>query len=446
MSEKQRRGKKRPKSYYLKCAHKKVKHGNTLDIDMRGFLVTCNGNEKQAVREMYNLLNEYADKLYGPEEQPSANKAGESDGSDSEEEDIEEAMKKEVDAMKEKKPTGRRFQNTNTKSRNTIFIKTTLEDPSTLAHTILTDIYNNGIQKSRFAIRMLPISNSCKCRLEDIENLGKKLFKKYFETPFGTGLSYTTVFTKRNNTEISRETVIPKLGQIIKELNPLHRVNHVTPDYVILVEIIGNICCISVVQDFFKFKKYNLIEVSKLKNAKEEEKQNKNENKEKEAGSENEKEDDDDDDDEAEDKSESQIQNKSEDDENESGCDDAVNGNRKRKREFSCEPEEVLLKDDGENGSISRETTVVMEKVPTIEAMNRMVRNQTVAMESLDRSETIVMESLPRTETVVMQSLDQAESVMDALSKGESIMDMGSVPGESTMEVLTKGESVMDSF
>jgi hypothetical protein len=62
MSEKQGRGKKRPKSYYLKCAHKKVKHGNSLDIDMRGFLVTCNGNEKQAVREMYNLLNEYADK------------------------------------------------------------------------------------------------------------------------------------------------------------------------------------------------------------------------------------------------------------------------------------------------------------------------------------------------------------------------------------------------
>jgi hypothetical protein len=38
-----------------------------------------------------------------------------------------------------------------------------------------------------------------------------------------------------------------------------------------------------------------------------------------------------------------------------------------------------------------------MENVPRIEAMNQMVRNQTVAMESLDRSETVVMESLPRT-------------------------------------------------
>lgn len=61
------KGKKRPKSYYLKCAHKKVKKGHSLDVNMKGFLVTCNGNEKQAVREMYNLLNEYGDKLYGQE-------------------------------------------------------------------------------------------------------------------------------------------------------------------------------------------------------------------------------------------------------------------------------------------------------------------------------------------------------------------------------------------
>jgi hypothetical protein len=54
---------------------------------------------------------------------------------------------------------------------------------------------------------------------------------------------------------------------------------------------------------------------------------------------------------------------------------------------------QVLLKDDGKKGSISRETTVIMENVPRIEAMNQMVRNQTVAMESLDRSETVV--SLP---------------------------------------------------
>ena len=63
-----KKGKKRPKSYYIKCAAgKKRKRVNDLDIGMKGFLITCNTHEKEAVRESYNILNEYADKLYGPE-------------------------------------------------------------------------------------------------------------------------------------------------------------------------------------------------------------------------------------------------------------------------------------------------------------------------------------------------------------------------------------------
>lgn len=34
---------------------------------MKGFICTCNGNEKQCIREAYNILNEFADQLYGEE-------------------------------------------------------------------------------------------------------------------------------------------------------------------------------------------------------------------------------------------------------------------------------------------------------------------------------------------------------------------------------------------
>lgn len=60
-------GSKRSRTYYKKCMYKKRKKWNSIDVGMRGFLVTCNRNESQAVKEMYNLLNEYADVLYGPE-------------------------------------------------------------------------------------------------------------------------------------------------------------------------------------------------------------------------------------------------------------------------------------------------------------------------------------------------------------------------------------------
>ncbi|KAK3091036.1 hypothetical protein FSP39_016657 [Pinctada imbricata] len=302
MSE--RRGKKRPKSYYIKSAKKaKPGGGGRLQAGMKGFLVTCNKHEKEAVREMYNLLNEYADVLYGREklkwrsdgkeeekgedcDQASAEvkekkeedcsqvdtvvqeEKGEECGSneeDSEEGDIEKAMNKEIKDIKDSQKTERRFQNTNTKVSNCIFIRTTLEDPCALVHHIFTDLASSKQQKTRSAIRILPISDSCKAFDEDIKKLAEKLFRSYFETEYGCGLAFTIMFKTRNNSGIGRDSVIPMLGQIIRDLNPLHRINHINPDFTVLVEIVGNICCMSVVRDFFKFRKYNLHEVVKTR-------------------------------------------------------------------------------------------------------------------------------------------------------------------------------------
>ena len=61
------KGKKRKKQYYKQAA-KRGKWSNALDAGMRGFFITCNNREREAVREAYNLFNEYADKLYGEEQ------------------------------------------------------------------------------------------------------------------------------------------------------------------------------------------------------------------------------------------------------------------------------------------------------------------------------------------------------------------------------------------
>ena len=59
---------KRPKSYYIRCAkiQKKDKSG-LLTQNISGFLATCNNREKECVQEAYNILNEYADQIYGKE-------------------------------------------------------------------------------------------------------------------------------------------------------------------------------------------------------------------------------------------------------------------------------------------------------------------------------------------------------------------------------------------
>ncbi len=59
--------KKRKKHFYREAA-KVGKWAHALDSDMTGFLLTCNNREREALREAYNLLNEYADKMCGPEQ------------------------------------------------------------------------------------------------------------------------------------------------------------------------------------------------------------------------------------------------------------------------------------------------------------------------------------------------------------------------------------------
>ncbi|XP_067671104.1 THUMP domain-containing protein 1-like [Haliotis asinina] len=264
MSEK--RGKKRPKSYYRKSCHQKRQRLNNLAAGMKGFLITCNNNEKQAVRECYNILNEYADELYGPE------KLTGKDASSEEEEDVEKAMARELKAIKEVQQSAeRRFQNTDTHAKNCIFIRTSLDNPTELHHKIFSDLYEKKVSKARYAMRMLPIAGTCKAVLNDIKKLADSILPPYFPSEMGQEKSYAVMFKVRNNNGIGRDSVLPLLGEVVKSLNPLNRVNCDSPDVAVLVEIISNVCCLGVSTDFFKFRKCNFHEVVKEREVKKEE-------------------------------------------------------------------------------------------------------------------------------------------------------------------------------
>lgn len=252
-----------------------------MDVGMQGFLVTCNNNESQAVKEMYNLFNEYADKLYGPEQCHGLKKKtlqdnegklentaeddddDDDDGDDEEEEDIEKALKKEVNALKQTVPAERRFQQLDSGAKNCLFIKTTLSNPCELIHAILKDIYETQVQKSRFALRVIPIQTICRANLTDINNSAEDLFEPFFRTTYGTMLTYGISFKARMTSKVSRDEVIDSLCQIIGEMNPLNKVNYSNPDLIVLVEVLRGFCCLSVVKDFNKFRKYNLQETAR---------------------------------------------------------------------------------------------------------------------------------------------------------------------------------------
>lgn len=87
--------KSKSKQWYRQNA-KKSKKSCLLSFDFKGFLISCNFREKEAIREAYVLLNEYGDKLYGSEVPAVHDDPDEEVDIDTELENEKEALKLQV--------------------------------------------------------------------------------------------------------------------------------------------------------------------------------------------------------------------------------------------------------------------------------------------------------------------------------------------------------------
>ncbi|KAJ9577321.1 hypothetical protein L9F63_006104 [Diploptera punctata] len=207
---------------------------------LRGFLCTCNYREKDCIRESYNILIEYADILYGDDKTvataadstdtavtPSAANSEIHGSGSEEEEDIEKALNKELEALKAetKKPTNRRFQVLESGANNCIFIQTTVQEPVELAHHIMKDVESTRKQKTRFLLRLLPIEITCKAYLEDIRKAADTLFDKYFTKE---GKTFAVVFNRRNSSGVDRDDLIHNLADMVVRRHPDNRADFET--------------------------------------------------------------------------------------------------------------------------------------------------------------------------------------------------------------------------
>ncbi|XP_015733001.1 THUMP domain-containing protein 1 [Coturnix japonica] len=268
--------KRRLKSQFLARSKRPRGAGRQLEAGMRGILITCNMNERKCVGEAYSLLGEYGDLLYGPEQlpEPAERLSGsdrEEEEQEEEEDDAEAALKKEVGQIRASTERRlRRFQSVESGANNVVFIRTQGIEPENLVHHILKDIHTTKKKKTRVILRMLPISGTCKAFLEDMKKYTETFFEPWFKAPNKS--TFQIVYKARNNSHMNREEVIKELAGIVGSLNPENKVDLNNPQYTVVVEIIKNVCCLSVVRDYVLFRKYNLQEV--VKSNKEDMKQN----------------------------------------------------------------------------------------------------------------------------------------------------------------------------
>ena len=162
---------------------------------------------------------------------------------------------------------GRRFQQVESGATNCIFIRTTLPDPTELVTTIFSDIYESETAKSRYIMRLLPIIGTSKCSEDKVKKLAEEALKGYFTDAIGH--TFSVNIKVRNNNSFGRKQVLPLLVDVVKDLNPANHPNLDDPEYIVNVDILRNVLCLSVLKDSVKFRKYNLQEVVTAKAASE---------------------------------------------------------------------------------------------------------------------------------------------------------------------------------
>ncbi|KAF8191595.1 hypothetical protein K438DRAFT_1919436 [Mycena galopus ATCC 62051] len=227
-------------------------------IDGPGIWVTCvMGKEKQAVGELYELFNGLAAELW-PEVQ-EGNGDDDSDAEPDEDLSIEAQIASEVSAMKRPKRE-QRFTNCQTNTPCVVFISSKPPiDPVKLVMKHVQNVHETGFTHTRYSLRFSPVSASCVTNLPEIQALCRTVFEPFFGEAVGQKFKYKIELRIRNHTTLSRTDLIEAIAKCVPEG---HTVNLEDPELFIIVEVFKSICGVSVVRDYYKLQKFNVVEIA----------------------------------------------------------------------------------------------------------------------------------------------------------------------------------------
>ncbi|KAK0669743.1 hypothetical protein QBC41DRAFT_319164 [Cercophora samala] len=286
---------------------------SSLQAGEPGIWVTCaRHQESKAAREIGVLFAEYADKMYGIKGvHDTEKKEGEED---EDEDDIEAAIKKEVEALNANRKGTDGGHNMTPLKMNVdclMFVKTKPPiDPVAFVRRIVEDAKSakeTGQMKCRYVNRLTPVSVTGKATEQGLEAVAREALAPFFDLsgkktgveqskepaadpvteteggneaaadakvnetgsekasieaaqPAEKGFTFAIRPSVRNNSSLKRDIVINTIAGLINDER--HKVNLTSPDKVILVDVYQKVCGISVVDgDWEELKRYNLTEL-----------------------------------------------------------------------------------------------------------------------------------------------------------------------------------------
>lgn len=243
----QTNGKRKKKYSYHGHQNKKQLRTQMFEDGMKGLLITCNNREFEAVRETYNIVQQFIDK-----------QSEEKDSKAPVEEDLDKAIQAEVSELKSKKEVS--YRQVDTRCNNVIFVNIMQEsvDPMAVVSSLFENTKNSCREaKVRFVNRITPVSKTCKATVESTTKCVEGILGEKNDCQEG---SFMVLVKIRNNNQLHQTEFIEGVAAKVKELRPKWKVDFSNPKTTICIDILIKACCVGFLPDFFGLKKYNILE------------------------------------------------------------------------------------------------------------------------------------------------------------------------------------------
>lgn len=225
-----------------------------INFNQKGFMITSI-DEVKSYLEMRHILEQYFHELYKSDKKENA-----SDNKNT----IDDELESELKQLRVTKP----FKQVKTHCRNSVFINITPNyahvDPVNIVNKFFDDLFEKKQIRTSNTNRVLPILDTCRNSVssvrESVGNLLDALFKDNEEKHY-----FIEVQTRGNYKLDSddKQKMIEAVAEVTTEKKPSWKVSRDNADYFIILVLLRHVCCLTIVSDYFKRSKYNVIEFCK---------------------------------------------------------------------------------------------------------------------------------------------------------------------------------------
>lgn len=268
---------RKPKSYYVDYSKRRYdrstkgdrsgegsrfKSTPDLNYGHQGFLITA-FDEVKCYLEMRHIFEEYFELIYNNQK----SKIGQHTNDDRKEVDpntIEDDIDQELKDLRKKRP----FKQVKTHCSKSLFINIIdnfrYVDPVAIVDKFFDDMDDKKESRTSNTFKVLPILDTFPNSTSGAQKAIFAILQARF-TESGPK-NYFIEFQSRGNYKLKpddKKEMVECVASAISEVKPDWKVSRDSADYMVILVAFRQVCCLSIVADYFKRKKYNIVEFCK---------------------------------------------------------------------------------------------------------------------------------------------------------------------------------------